>query len=182
MKLFQAVKTCGEIASLDFSEKYFAEETTDIPNDRSIKIFVMAARFVVDKLFYDSGANICTKTVSVANNKLSLPSGCKVLSVEDKQGNSVRFEYVNGGLCLKNGEVVVTYGMPHAEIGWREDLPVPNNGTNDRALIYGIMSEYFLLQGDGEQAATWRARFEDCVGQTSVKGNVGNLPVGRWLY
>ena len=181
MKLFQAVKTCGEIANAGLSEGFFAEDCTETPDNKIVKNFVLAAKFVVDELFCDGGASVVSLRVNVKDNKVNLPQNCKVLSVTDGRSNNRPFTYVDGGLSLENGEAVVNYALPHAEFNWRDELPVPNNGTNDRVLIYGMMSEFFLLQGDGEQAATWRARFEDCLNQFGTKRRCGNLPVGRWF-
>lgn len=130
MKLFQAVKTCGEIAALGLSEEYFADSVTDVPTEPSVATLVLAALFTIDEMFAESGGYAEPQTLS--------------------------------------------------QIGWRDELPVPDNGVNDRAIVYGMMSEYFVLCGDVDSASLWRARFEDCLEQTS-KHRCGNLPVGRWL-
>lgn len=181
MKLYQAVKICGEIASLGFDESLFADGTKETPSVDEVKKMVLAAQFVVDELFVDYGENIRKQKVAVVDNKVLLNAVGRVLKVTDSNGVAVPFRFVNGGVYVEDmREVCVTYTLIVNGFGWRDEIPTPSNVSAERVVVYGILSEYFLMSGDTAQAAVWRTRFEDCLAN-SGKCVSQKMPVRRWL-
>lgn len=180
MKLFQAVKLCGEIAALNFSEAYFSAEKA--PTDKDVQLFVTAAGFVVDELFATSGYMLCRAEAEANNGFVALDNMVKVISVTDEAGNAVTFRYTDGGLLTTDcDKAVVIYAKRPTHPGWQDEVPVPTGIASDRVVIYGMLAEYFLMRSDVNQSAVWRARFIDAATIDGDKKFARNLPQRRWL-
>lgn len=180
MKLFQAVKTCGEIAALNFDESYFDSDVA--PADKDVGLLVVAARFVTDELFTNYGYCVASGVFDVAEGICQIDNLVKALSVTDERGNVVAFSYTRGGLYVTDVDKVrvVYYVRPkHAE--WTDEVPVPACISCDRAVIYGMLANYFLMRGDAEQSEVWASRFADVCQISADKKHCGNLPTRRWL-
>lgn len=180
MKLFQAVKLCGEIAALDLSETYFSAEKT--PPDKDVQLFVTAAGFVVDELFATSGYMLCRTEAEAKNGFIALDDMIKAISVTDESGNAVTFRYTDGGLLTTDcDKAAVIYAKRPTHPGWQDEVPVPTGIASDRVVIYGMLAEYFLMRGDVNQSVVWRTRFVDAATIDGDKKFARNLPQRRWL-
>lgn len=183
MKLNQAVKICGEILSLGLSEEYFGATQTTVPKDKNVQLLVTAAEFVTEELFADYGANVLKKTTNAVDGKIEIPNLYKVLSITYAQGgDDVAFRYTEQGLYIgKDGKFEVVYTTKPTKPDWTDEVPLPSPALSDRIVVYGMIAEFLLMNGDSITAEPWRVRFEDTASAATAKTSSVHMPARRWL-
>lgn len=183
MKLYEILKTCGEILALDLPDEYFSSEVSEVTDARA-KILVNCANFVNEELYRDYATSL-RKTVVYATDGF-IPTAalkmCKVISLTDSQGVEVKFRYGDGGVYVSSdGRYNVCYARLPDILGWLSEVTLPSPRITERILVYGIVREYYAVLGDWANAKQWDDRFKDALQVACCKTSSMRLPIRGWL-
>ena len=182
MKVSEIIKTCGEILNLNFPDEFF--ESSEAPNDVSVKLLVNSCNFVLEELYRDYATSLRKTVVEVKDGfaDTSVYKLCKVISLLDEEGNDVKFRYGDGGLYVDaDGKYNLCYARLPNAVGWDDEVELPSPRITERILVYGITREYYVLIGDWLSAKQWDSRFKDALTIACGKVSTMRMPVGRWV-
>lgn len=182
MKVSQLVKICGEILNLGFPEELFAGSISTTDNTDAVAL-LNCCNFVLEELYRDYATSLRRTVVESVEGFVNTSEFklCKVISLVDAEGNDVKFRYGDGGLYVdKDGKYNLCYARLPSEVAWNDEIVMPSPRITERMLIYGVMREYFAMQGDWNNAQQWDTRFKDALRSSEVKISSMHLPVRRW--
>lgn len=181
MKLYEIIKTCGEVLNLDFPEEYFTANSND---DGRVKILVNCANFVYEELYRDYATALRKTVVDAVNGFVdtSVYKLCKVITLTDSEGNDVKFRYGDGGIYVdEDGRYNICYARLPDILGWKDEVAMPSPRITERIFVYGVVREYLATLGDWANAKQWDDRFKSALQVACSKTTSMRLPVRGWL-
>ena len=103
------------------------------------------------------------KTKEVPQNTILIESFdlplLKIVSVVDKQGNSLRYKYENGKVVAEKYPFTINYRtLPKAQ-ELAETFVYDKTPIGENVVIYGVLAEYMLIQNRIEEALNWENKF-----------------------
>ena len=182
MKVRELLKLCGEMANLNFP----TEEETETADEQGgcVRQLLTCCNFTLEELYRDYASAI-RKTVIEVVEGFADTSGlqlCKVISLLDGEGNDVKYRYTEGGLSVeRDGKYNLCYARLPSKVGLEDEITLPSPRITERVLSYGILREYFFLNGDRATASQWEERYKDALRIADVKNSPMRMPVGRWV-
>lgn len=182
MKLYEIIKTCGELLNLDFPEEYFGASA--VVEDGQIKILINCANFVYEELYRDYATALRKTVVDVVDGFADTSSFkmCKVISLVDSEGNDVHFRYGDGGIYVDaDGRFNLCYARLPDTLGWNDVVLMPSPRITERIFVYGVAREYYATLGDWVNAKEWDERFKAALQVACSKTTSMRLPVRGWL-
>lgn len=183
MKVIDAVKICGEILNLSFSQ----ELLNDVPQalkDDGINKLLRCCNVTLEELYRDKFGDCNSAVIKVSNSKADIASLglCKVISLTDAKGNAVAFRYCKNGLFVhKDGAYVLHYAKLPAVLELNSEIELPSPRLSYRIFVYGVVKEYYFESGDLDLYGVWNEKYLDALKVASEKTGGLTLPVGRWL-
>lgn len=184
MKVSQIVKICGEMLNIAFPDEFFdVSANNDVTDSVDAVALVNCCNFVLEELYRDYATSLRRTVVESAEGFVDTSKYklCKVISLVDAEGNDVKFRYGDGGLYVdKDGKYNMCYARLPAQMEWNDEIAMPSPRITERMLIYGVIREYFAMQGDWNNAKQWDSRFKDALRSSEVKISSMRLPVRRW--
>ena len=183
MKVLEILKLCNGMADLQLPERYFAEQSDALADERITKL-VYCCNSLLEQLYCDY-ATALKKCTLVATDGFADTSGLdfnRVVSLVDSNGNNVRYRYTKGGLSVADGTYTLTYASLPQRVGWTEEVEMPSPRITPRIFAYGCLAEYFFSVGDVGQSSLWNDKFLNALKTANVKKSAMTMPlVGRWL-
>ena len=182
MKVKELLKLCGEMGNLNIS---YEEMESDAEQQGScLRQLLNCCNFTLEELYRDYASSI-RKTVVEVIDGFADTSGfrfCKVISLVDGEGNDVKYRYTEGGLWVdKDGKYNLCYARLPNDVDLEDEVTLPSPRITERMLAYGILREYFAINGDTLTASLWDERYKDSLRIVEVKTSSMRMPVGRWL-
>ena len=181
MKVKDLLKLCGEMGNLNLPDD--VESDTEGQLNR-VRQLLNCCNFTLEELYRDYASSI-RKTVVEVVDGFGDTSGlrmCKVISLVDGEGNDVKYRYTEGGLAVDaDGRYNLCYARLPNDVNLNDDVTLPSPRITERMLAYGILREYFAINGDNLNSAIWDERYKDALRIVEVKTSSMRMPVGRWL-
>ena len=183
MKVNELLKLCAEMGNLDFPTEYDLDTQLNTQGSCARRL-LNCCNDTIEELFRDYSSSI-RKTVVEAVDGFADTSEyklCKVISLVDGEGNDVKYRYTEGGLQVeKDGRYNLCYAKLPSELTVYDDVVLPSPRITERIVAYGILRDYFTMEGDFASAAQWDERYKDALRTVEVKCSSMRMPVGRWL-
>ena len=182
MKVKDLIMLCAEMGCLDVDEGAVSDDAT--AGGTCTRQLLNCCNSTLEELYRDYASSI-RKTVVEAvegfidTSQLNL---CKVISLVDGEGYDVKYRYSEGGLRVKeDGRFNLCYARLPGSVGLDDDIPLPSPRITERILAYGILREYFSINGDAYAASQWEERYRGALRIADVKSSAMTLPTRRWL-
>ena len=148
-------------------------ETADEETEREIELLRKCGNLIVSEIASDWVKLMRREKVTVKNGELRFTSLQKqaidIHSLFDKWGKSVSFEHMYDKIYAPDGEYIVEYSVFPDELALDDDLPFVLAKPSERAIAYGIASEYCVISGLTADATIWESRFIDAMKSASIK-------------
>ena len=180
MKVKELLKLCGEMGNIDtgdFDSKVKQEGS-------SARQLLNCFNFTLEELYRDYASSIRKTVVEVKDGFADTSDFklCKVISLVDGEGNDVKYRYTEGGLAVDgDGKYNLSYARLPGDVGLDDDVTLPSPRITERVMSYGILREYFTINGDMATASVWEERYKDALRIVEVKTSSIKMPSRRWL-
>ena len=182
MKVKELIVLCAEMGCIYLPLDTYSTDVETVGT--SARQLLNCCNFVLEELYRDYASSI-RKTVVEAKDGFidtSLLKLCKVISLVDGEGNDVQYRYVEGGLTVKkDGKFNLSYARLPIEVNIKDEVTLPSPRITERMLAYGILREYFSINGDTSTASLWDERYKDALRIADTKISSMRMPARRWL-
>ena len=156
-----------------------SEQTSDI------NFILMCLNFVNNTIATDY-INLESE-VEVDNNSGLIPfsSICQdnildVVCVKDLFGNKLKFKVLHNGVEAPKGRVKIKYAYFPDELKLSDSFTYYNTHLTERIITYGVLSEYFYIKGNFDDASLWDSRFKQALLSSTRKLRNIVMPKREW--
>ena len=182
MKVKDLIALCAEMGCIEVNANTMNQDVEVVGT--CARQLLNCCNFALEELYRDYASSIRKTVVEevdgfVDTSPLNL---CKVISLVDGEGNDVKYRYCEGGLTVcKDGKYNLCYARLPACVGLTDEVPLPSPRITERILAYGILREYFTINGDALTATQWEERYRGALRIADVKSSAMTMPTRRWL-
>lgn len=178
MTVIEVIKAVNDILNLGLN----TEESWD--NQPPCAALLACCNFTLEEL-YRKYATGCRQTVVEAVNGF-IPTTdiklCRVFSLTDSCGRSVRFKYATEGLTVQSdGKFNLTYAKLPDNLDFTSGVSLPTPRITERIFIYGVIAEYLRVIGDYTASNVWRDKYDDALIVATADKTTAKMPTRRWL-
>ena len=160
-----AVRAAAQILGVSegVEARFNGEETEE--GQRDLTLLLECFHRVENELALDYFPLVAEEEKNTANGKvpyaeLAFPAA-RILSVQDGDGNLLKYKLFPDYVQTNAGKVKVTYTYSPEEKGLDEESDYKTT-VSERLFVYGMAAEYSLAQGDLEAARIWDKKYCFC--------------------
>lgn len=96
--------------------------------------------------------------------------------------NEIEWRVYPGYLYANAKKIAVKYEYAPAKAGLSDEFAYPDPAVGARLVEYGMVAEYFLVNGDGANYNLWENRYREEIDRLlSRRGTHGRIPPRRWI-
>lgn len=171
MKVRDILKGASVILSKhDLTSKLASEE--EIVSSE-VDMLLVATNLILEEIACDYIPCYKIEEIVVRDNKYSISelseSLLAIRSIKDGKMQSVS-HFVNGDyIVLPNGKFTIKYTYLPKRVNIDSDIIGFDRQLTDRVIIYGVVSEYYLMSGLYSEAELMRGKFESAITSASKK-------------
>ena len=106
-----------------------------------------------------------------------------IISVKDKNDNSVTYKVMPSEILLNELEVFVEYCYTPQNKGLDEVSDYSSTPIKNRVIAYGVATEYLLIKGAFEEAVLWHEKYVEALKGSLIKSKMKKIKgrVWRWF-
>ncbi|MBO5884350.1 MAG: hypothetical protein J6Q51_00975 [Clostridia bacterium] len=166
---------------------YFTNTNEEIPEDiqKDLNLMLRCLNFIVNEIATDYLPVLKQKSVMFVDNCLDIKEVdtniYKIIKIENKNGEVVKFNYTNGCIKSKVTEAIITYSSFPEKADLNGEVENFNNMMTDRVLAYGTAMEYSFVNSLYDDATVWESRYKNALLVLSQKKHNLIMPKRRWL-
>jgi len=198
MKLREIIKLACVILQLDelLNSEYLFDENYDILDEQSIltsgtstektlNLLIKCFNLAYSEIATDYLPLITMQNVTVYDGVYNLNAldnnFYKLIKLENKNGESSSFKIVDNILYAKNGDYQLYYCYIPNALTLNSDVSNFNGRVYDRIFVYGLVKEFYCINGLYEEAKFFQTKFEESIKNSKVVKKEIKLPKRRWL-
>ena len=130
-----------------------------------------------------------TDVVSVSNDAdkilfsdLTNKNILDIVSVKDKFGSSLKFNVETDGLIVPHGDIKIKFAYFPELVGIEDKIDCYTTHMTERVFAYGVLSEYFYIKGNFNDASMWDVRFKQALLSITAKLGEIKMPKRLWVW
>lgn len=122
---------------------------------------------------------VLSSTGVVQYAELTYPA-VRVLSVEDDEGNLLKYKLFPNRLEARSGRMKIVYAYTPTEktLDGESDY---QTAVSERVFVYGMAAEYSLMQGELEAARIWDKKYKEAVTAAYRLRPTKRIRSRRWM-
>lgn len=121
---------------------------------------------------------VSTTTGQVDFSKLS-KSAVRILSVKDKDGNSLKYDLFTQYLVAQSGELTIRYTYTPTPKGLYEEAEYKLYASC-RMIAYGIVTQYYYVNGMFDEGEIWNKKYREAIAAVYRANPAGVIASRRW--
>lgn len=144
-------------------------------SDHDIQVLLEALNLVLSEIACDYIPLYKVEDIEAVNNAfdvntLSYPL-LAIRSIKDRYGRGARFIIDGDNIKLLSGKYQIKYTYKPDKVKLDDEIKGFDRGLTDRVIIYGVVSEYYLINGLYSEAELMRGKFEGALTSACKKLN-----------
>ena len=141
---------------------------------RDINLLIGATNLVINEIVSDYVPIYKSEDIEVSTGKYAVSSLSATLlairHLKSEAGYNVKYTIESGYILLPNGKFNIKYSyLPAKVTALSDSLSFLDPQITDRVIAYGVVSEYYLINGLYSEAKLWRDKFESGVNSASKR-------------
>lgn len=165
---------------------YFTNTNDEVSEEeqKDLNLLLKCLNFIVNEIATDYLPILKQKQVTFVDNMLNIKqiddNIHKIIKIENKNGEVIKFNYINGQLMAKTTDAIITYSSYPEKADLYGEVENFNNLMTDRVLAYGTAMEYSFLNSLYDDATVWESRYKNALLVLSQKKHNIVMPKRRW--
>lgn len=197
MKLREIIKLSAIMLSLDdvleceelYDESYDILKENEIiasgnSVEKNLNLMIRCFNLVYNEIATDYLPLVTIENINITTGNFDLKNlenhFYKLIKLEDKHGNNVKFDIYDNILYVKNGEYKVVYCYIPEKVTLNSEVNNFNGKIVDRVFAYGLNKEYCFISGLYSEAESYKTKFEESLKSASSLKKDIKLPHRRW--
>lgn len=169
----------------DVVEEYSHGNAMDVEKRQAVKTLLYCFNAVADELARAYFPLKTRERVNVNDGKISVfgleRKPVRILSVES-DGRKVNWRVYPEYIRVDANDVVVEYEYCPEEKSENDDAVFGDVIVGARTVVYGMASEYCLINGEIESANAWESKYRQEIDKALCSQKVrGRIPPRRWV-
>jgi len=144
-------------------------------SDHDIQVLLEALNLVLSEIACDYIPLYKVEDIEAHGNTFDVTTLSKPLlairSIKDKRGCNVRFMLDGDEVKLPSGKYLLKYTYNIDKVKLDDEVRGFDRQLTDRVIIYGVVSEYYLISGLYSEAELMRSKFEAALTSACKKLN-----------
>lgn len=103
-----------------------------------------------------------------------------ILSVKNAKNVNLKYVLKPTSIVTNVGDIVIKYSYFPQDVAINDNLSVLSVKINERAILYGAISEYLFVKGIFDEAEMWEKKFKDEVNQIINIRKNAFIPPRTW--
>ena len=176
---------CSFVGERDILSKFEVEDSTfTAREEQKVESMVRCFNLVLQEIASDYIPFLIKEEIDVENSILNFSnlnkSVVNVYEIKNRFGMNLKFKLFPNYVEIEGKAKSIVYSFLPDEKGLNDEAELCC-GITPRVLAYGIASEYFLIEGIGEDAEIWEERFKESLFILSRKRGEHILPKRNWI-
>lgn len=165
---------------------YFTNSQDEISQDnqKDLDLMLKCLNFIVDEIATDYLPITKQKEVVFKENEFDIENLddniYKIIKIENKYGEKVKFNIINGKIIANLDEAKITYSSYAQKCELNGNVENFNGLLSARVLAYGTAMEYSFVNSLYDDATVWESRYKNALLVISQKKHNLVMPKRRW--